>query len=285
MNLLNIAANLIYPLVRKFSIRAAIRQQIMSNEVKKLCALVPDISNQQERESLSFDDFWDLKRRGMHAFQCRLMLQALKNFKKPEINVVDIGVSAGTHMIYLRALTQNNIFLNTISVNLDPRAIKKIKERGLKAILKRAEEITPEDLGGREIDLFTTFEMVEHLHNPALFFRRLAKMTSCNFVVITVPLLRQSRVGLHSIRQGMSEKIFAEDEHIFELCPEDWTLLLLHAGWRVKENRMYYQYPRHLPLVSYLFRKLWTHKDFEGFWGAILEKDTTISDLYQDWET
>jgi hypothetical protein len=23
---------------------------------------------------------------------------------------------------------------------------------------------------------------------------------------------------------------------------------------------------------------------FEGFWGAILEKDTTLSDLYQDWE-
>ena len=283
--MLKTVANIIYPLVRKFSIRAAIRQQGMGNGIKKLCTLVPDISNQEARESLVFDDFWDLKRRGMHAFQCRLMLQALNNFQKPEMSVADIGDSAGTHMIYLRELTKNNLVLNTVSINLDPRAIKKIKERGLEAILKRAEEITSEDLGGREIDLFTSFQMVEHLHNPALFFRRLAKQISCNFIVITVPLLRKSRVGLHSIREGMSEKIFAEDEHIFELSPEDWTLLLLHAGWHVKESSRYYQYPRHLPLVSYLFWKLWEHKDFEGFWGAILEKDTTVSDLYQDWET
>jgi len=182
-------------------------------------------------------------------------------------------------------IKEESIILNSISVNLDPRAIKKIRNRGLPAIQIRAEDITSKDLDGKDIDLFTSFQMVEHLHNPALFFRRLAKKIDCRLMVVTVPLVCQSRVGLHSIRNGLNGKIYAEDEHIFELSPSDWILLFLHAGWRVKESLHYYQYPRNIPLVSLLLRKIWIQCDYEGFWGAVLQKDTSISDSYQDWET
>jgi len=180
-------------------------------------------------------------------------------------------------------LTKDKFDVETISINLDPRAIEKIRARGLKAILKRAEDIEPEDIEGG-IDLFPSFEMVEHLHNPAIFFRRIAKKSSCRRMLITVPYLKQSRVGLHYVRRRSREIIYAEDEHIFELSPEDWMLLLLHSGWKVTFSKIYYQYPTRWPVISSFLRWFWKTSDFEGFWAAILEKETTYSDLYKDWE-
>lgn len=159
--------------------------------------------------------------------------------------------------------------------------MEKIKARGLEARLCRAEDL---DLPGIDIDLFTSFEMVEHLHNPAIFFHRLAKKSTCQKLLITVPYRKNSRVGLHHVRNRSQGIVFAEDAHIFELSPEDWTLLMLHAGWKVAHSEIYYQYPRKWPIISQLMAYYWRTLDYEGFWGVILEKDLTWADCYQDWE-
>ncbi len=266
-----------------WSLVKACKQQRLSDLVETLRKIAPDISKQESRENLKFNAYLELKRRAMHAFQCKLILKAVENVSADKLVIVDIGDSAGTHMLYLKKLTKDKFNVETVSVNLDPRAVEKIKLRGLKAILKRAEEIELEDVGG-DVDLFTSFEMVEHLHNPAIFFRRIAKKQSCKRMLITVPYLKQSRVGLHHVRSRSQEIIYAEDEHIFELNPTDWTLLFLHSGWKVTFSKIYYQYPTGWPIVSIFLRWFWKTSDFGGFWGAILEKETTYSDLYKDWE-
>lgn len=271
----------IVELISRWSIRAALSQNGYRELVGKLREIVPDISNQESSEKETFNDYWELKRRALQAFQCTMMLRALERFPSGNLIVADIGDSAGTHMLYLKELAKDKFEIDTISVNLDPRAIEKIRARGLTAILSRAEDL---DLGEKHIDLFTSFQMVEHLHNPANFFRRIAKRSACNRMVITLPYLKNSRVGLHHTRNKTNKPFFAEDEHIFELSPADWTLLLLHAGWRVAYSEIYYQYPRRLPVVSQILSWYWRTTDYEGFWGAILERDTTFSDLYQDWE-
>lgn len=269
-------------MISKWSIQSAFSRNGLGCLTEKLRKIVPDISNQQESEKGSFNDYWELKRRALQSFQCSMMFKALEHYSPSgKLTVVDIGDSAGTHMIYLKELTRGKFDIDTVSVNLDPRAIEKIKARGLSAVLCRAEEI---DIGGKKIDLFASFQMVEHLHNPSIFFHRLAEKSSCNRMVMTVPYLKKSRVGLHHIRNRTGKIIFAEDEHIFELNPEDWTLLLLHSGWRVVYSEVYYQYPRRVPIISQMLSRYWRKTDFEGFWGAILEKDTTFSDYYQDWE-
>ena len=247
----------------------------------KLRSIVPDVSEQESSDKQFFNAYWERKRRSLQAFQCSLMLRFLEKEKPGPLTVVDIGDSAGTHMLYLRELTKGRLDIDTISVNLDPRAIEKIKARGLKALHCRAEEL---DLKGQHVDFFTSFQMVEHLHNPAIFFHRLAKKTSVSGMIVTLPYLKTSRVGLHQIRYGNTKQIPAEEEHIFEFCPEDWTLLFLHSGWRVSYSEISYQYPRHIPGLSWLLKLFWRHSDYEGFWGVILEKDTTFSDLYLDWE-
>lgn len=267
-------------IISAWSVRMASSENSLTDLSRLLREIVPDISDQEESEKDAFNAYWELKRRTLQAFQCRMMLKALENNTGNDVTVVDIGDSAGTHMLYLKELTKDRYRIDTISVNLDHRAIEKIRARGLCAILCRAEEL---DLGDKKVDLCTSFQMVEHLHNPAIFFRRLAVMAECKRMVITVPYLRCSRVGLHHIRAKSRDVIYAEDEHIFELNPEDWTLLMLHSGWRVMSSHIYYQYPRMLPIAREVLGWFWRRTDFEGFWGAILEKDTTISDLYQDW--
>jgi len=263
-----------------FSLRHALRENHLTDRMKQLAAIAPDITTQYTRP-LEWSDALELKIRGMHAFQVEMMLEALQPLPSHKITVVDIGDSAGTHMLYLQEITQGHLQVDTLSVNLDPRAVKKIKALGLEAILCRAEDLV---LPGGDIGLFTSFEMVEHLHNPAIFFYRLAKKSSCRKILITVPYVKTSRVGLQHVRRGSREVVFAEDEHIFELSPADWALLMRHSGWRITQSKVYYQYPRKWPIISQLMAYYWRTQDYEGFWGAILERDTVFADCYQDWE-
>jgi hypothetical protein len=280
MQSLGVAPKAITDNIDSYSIRHALRENRLIAWVKQLAAIAPDIATQYSRPQ-EWSDTLELKMRGMHAFQVAMMLKALQPLPSHKITVVDIGDSAGTHMLYLKEITQDSLQVETLSVNLDPRAVAKIKARGLEAILCRAEDLA---LPGVDIGLFTSFEMVEHLHNPAIFFYRLAKKSSCRKILITVPYVKTSRVGLQHVRHGSREVIFAEDEHVFELSPADWALLMRHSGWRVSYSEIYYQYPRKWPIISQLMAYYWRTRDFEGFWGAILERDTVFADCYQDWE-
>jgi len=266
------------------SLLAAQKEQGLSATVDKLRRIVPDISSQESRVVDNFGSFDELKRRNLHGFQCQLMMEALRFIDKKRFTVVDVGDSAGTHMLYLKDLSKDAWELDSLSINLDPRAIKKIRSRGLKALLKRAEEIDSADLDSGEIGFITSFEMIEHLHNPALFFRRLAKMSPCSVMVISVPFMAASRVGLHHIRNHSPANIYAEDEHVFELSPDDWRLLFLHSGWRTVRQKVYWQYPRKYVILRQLLGRFWRQYDYEGFWGAILVRDLSYSDRYLDWE-
>lgn len=262
-----------------FSLRSSIWQHGRGGMIQRLRELVPDVSRQENTETLAFNDYWELKRRHLQDFQCQLMLNALSSIPSKSLTVVDIGDSAGTHFIYLKNLMPPDRRIRTLSVNLDSRAIEKIRARGLEAIHCRAEELSLE----HPVDLFMSFEMLEHLHNPALFLHRLAKRPDKSRLLLTVPFLRRSRVGLHYTRRESLDLIHAEDEHIFELCPADWTLLFRHSGWKVSWSRICLQYPD-WPLVGSVLGRWWRRVDYEGFWGVLLEKDPALSDRYLDWE-
>lgn len=264
-----------------FSLNRALSERKMTELVSRLRSIVSDISGQESSEEDVFNEYWELKRRALQAFQCSLMQRALEYFNKRDLSVIDIGDSAGTHMLYLKELAGDRFNIETLSVNLDSRAIEKIKARGLNALLCRAEDL---NLKGYRTDLFTSFEMVEHLHNPAIFFRRLSKQSECQRMVITVPYMKNSRVGLHNVRKGYQGLVYSENEHIFELSPADWKLLLLHSGWKVTYGETFYQYPRRIPVISQVLSFYWRKTDFEGFWGAIIEKETSFAEQYLDWE-
>ena len=70
------------------------------------------------------------------------------------MTIVDIGDSAGTHLLYLNELFGE---IRSLSVNLDVNAVKKIKQKGLDAIHARAEELEKFNINA---DLFLSFQTV-----------------------------------------------------------------------------------------------------------------------------
>lgn len=250
----------------------------------KLSKIIPDLVDQYTTFSINMNDtFLVNKVRGQHAFQISIVLRAvnlLKNKKKDNfINIIDIGDSSGTHLLYLKNLLKSKN-MRSLSVNIDQLAIDRIKARGLEAILCKAEEIHLR----KEIikpDIFLLFETLEHLFNPIEFLHNIAVNSPCQYFAITVPYVHKSRVGLHHIRKNYQRDVFAENTHIFELSPDDWNLLFLFSGWEIVFSDRYTQYPKGFPLnlTKYFWRKI----DFDGFYGVILRKKLKISEYYKDW--
>jgi hypothetical protein len=257
------------------SIKSAIKEQGLNSLMTTLCNIVPDITHQYSNFEVR-THLLNTKVRALHAFQLSLVDKVIKEIDKPII--VDIGDSAGTHLQYLLGLYSDNKKIECLSVNLDDKAVERIRKKGLSAVHTRAEDLQNYDI---KADIFLCFEILEHLMNPCCLLQELSSNTNAEFLIVTVPYLKSSRVGLHHIRGARKDVVNAENTHIFELSPEDWKLVFKHSGWTILEESVYLQYPkRHFWFVT---KPLWKKFDFEGFYGVILKRDNTWSSKYLDW--
>lgn len=273
----------VYQSLSARSLRAAHREQGLAALCDRLREITPDLRDQY---TTSFDEgeytrYWEVKMRGLHAFQMRSALDALESVGGDGLVVADIGDSSGNHAAYIHALTPENKISRFISVNLDAEAVDKIRAKGGEAILCRAEDLS---LEGVRPDLIVSFETIEHLTDPARFLHGLAANHVSDHLLITVPYRRDSRFGGAHMRMPegrMAQSMTAEEVHIFEFSPDDWTLLARFAGWKPVFRRTYLQYPKFsaLRLTAPLWRKL----DFEGFLALFLERDLGLAQRYADW--
>lgn len=260
------------------SLNEALREQRLFSLNRELADIVPDIRDQYSTFRLNTPYLIE-KVRGQHAFQISLVNEAVERIdKKENLKIVDIGDSAGTHIKYIQEIFKRKS-IQCVSINFDEDAVDKIKRQGLKALCVRAEELVKKY--SIDADVFLSFEMLEHLLSPIDFLKNLSANTSCELFVVTVPFLRKSRVGLHSIRNGNSAILNAERTHIFELSPQDWKLIFKFTGWHVVFEKIYLQYPKkHWLMIT---KPYWENFDFEGFYGLILRKDNSYSSKYADW--
>jgi 2-polyprenyl-3-methyl-5-hydroxy-6-metoxy-1,4-benzoquinol methylase len=270
--------NLIFK-VLEYSIVWALKSQNLFELFKQLKLIVPDISKQYSTFTIN-GSYLETKVRGQHAFQLSLANKAIKmnDKRNSHTTIVDIGDSSGTHLKYLKSIHGE---INAISVNSDPIAVEKIRSAGLNAIESRAELLNQNPDFNSEVDIFLSFEMLEHLLNPIDFLYQMSTKSNCKYFVITIPFLRKSRVGLHQLRNIRNKADFnAERTHIFELSDLDWNLIFNFSGWKVVYSKKYLQYPKFFPanLLKYPWRKI----DFEGFYGVILEIDHSTSSRYKD---
>lgn len=256
------------------SIQNAVAEQGLAATMRALEHACPDVRSQYTSWAVE-SPYMVTKVRAQQSFQVALAASVLDRLHGGI--VVDIGDSAGTHVQYLKSRYPAKPF-TFLSVNMDGQAVQRIRGRGLDAVQARAE-----DFLGMSVkpDVVMSFEMLEHLSDPAVFLHRLAEQTSCRYLIVTVPYLAQSRVGLHHIRQRLEAPVDSERTHLFELSVEDWALLFAHAGWRVSSERIYRQYPRWSWLR--VMQPVWRTRDFEGFYGAVLVPDRTWSSRYTSW--
>lgn len=257
------------------SIRGAVKEQKLQNLFEKIKTIVPDISEQYSSFKVD-SSYLNEKVRALHAFQIALVGKVVEEFAQPTI--VDIGDSAGTHIQYLRGLYGTEKQIKCLSVNLDAKAVAKIQAKGIEAIQARAEDLKDYNIN---TDIFLCFETLEHLMNPCFFLHELSSKTNATYLIITVPYVSGSRVGLHHIRKGKQEEVNAETTHIFELNPKDWKLLVQHSGWEIYYDQIYLQYPR-LGILR-VTKPLWQRFDAEGFYGMILKRNMKWANQYTDW--
>jgi len=257
------------------SLASSAKEQGLVDMTEKLKKIVPDITDQYTQFKVD-TPYLEANVRNMHAFQISLISRIVDEFEK--LTIVDIGDSSGTHLQYILGLYSKDKDIKCLSGNLDKEAVDKIKKKGLEATHARAEDLHEYNIYA---DVFLCFEMLEHLMNPCAFLHDLSTKTNAKYLIVTIPYLNRSRVGLHHLRKKNNRKVYAENTHIFELSPEDWKLLIKHSGWNVEYEQIYLQYPkRNLYLLT---KPLWKRKDFEGFYGLILKRDQTYSSRYADW--
>lgn len=273
----------LYQRLSAASIEAAVTEQGLAPLAQRLRQIIPDISDQYTGgfDRVEYERYWEKKMRGLHAFQVRLMLDAVAGIGRKGLVLADIGDSSGNHARYLQTVADAGLIERVVSVNLDPVAVDKVRAKGGDAILARAEEM---DLEGTRPDLFMSFEMVEHLTDPIRFLHRLAERGSADYLLMTVPLSPKSRFGGADLRQPetqMPARFTAEEVHLFELTPPDWLILGRFAGWQPIFQRIYRQYP--LRSALRLTAPLWTKLDFPGFWGVLLKRDLGVARRYADW--
>ena len=268
-----------------------IRSLISSNKQRgeallkeKLTKICPDLSDQYSNSEVDMNNRYVVEKlRCQHTFQISLAMKAVELLSdKKKVTIGDIGDSAGTHVLYLqKLLTEKGLEVDAFSVNLDENAINKIQKKGLKAIHCRAEELHAKE--NVKVDIFLSYEMIEHLFNPIAFLYSIASLTDCEYFVISVPNVYRSRVGLSHIRNKKPtlKGVDAESTHIFELSPDDWNLIFQFSGWEVVYEDRYVQYPKWnlLGLTKYIWRKF----DFDGFYGVILKKNLSYANRYKDW--
>lgn len=259
----------------KKSLVQAQKEQGIDSLAQKLKQIVPDITEQYSCFKVE-GAYLETKVRAQHAFQISLVNKIINEFNNPTL--VDIGDSSGTHLQYLTGLYQKNKTLRCLSVNLDVEAVKKIQSKGFEAVHARAENLEQYNINA---DIFLCFETLEHLMDPAHFLYELSEKTKASYLIITVPYVSQSRVGLYHLRNQRAENVYAENTHIFEFCPTDLKLLAQHTGWKVSDEQIYLQYPKYN--IMRVTKPLWKKYDFEGFYGLILKRDNTWSKRYLDW--
>jgi hypothetical protein len=271
------------------SVRAAAKEQKINKIAVHLSKVVPDLTKQYTTAKLE-TEVLRVRARLLHAFQISFTLKAIEYILRCKANpksffIVDVGDSSGTHLQYLKAILMQNKSYSSykfryLSVNIDPVAIEKIRSQGLDAVLCRAEELC--EKYNLKADLFLSFEMLEHLHDPISFMDTISRHSISEYFVITVPYVAQSRVGLHHIRNQQHRDVYAENTHIFELTPSDWKLIFLHSGWEVIEEKIYRQYP--LKSIWIFTKPIWKKYDFEGFYGVILKRNRKWADCYSNFQ-
>lgn len=273
----------LYQTLSAKSIEAAIREQSLENICTRLREIVPQLTDQysHDLDREEYARYWEIKMRGNHAFQIDSALRALEEIGGNDLTLVDLGDSSGNHCQYLKALAPPAQISRTISVNLDPVAVEKIRCKGGEAILCRAEELEEQ---GLRPDLMLLFETLEHFTDPLRFLRSMATEGNIENILLTVPYRQNSRFGGALLRQPeetIPTEITPEEVHIFELSPDDWSLMARLAGYRTSFRRVYRQYPQRSTFR--VLKPLWHKYDFEGFLALFLRRDRSLSDRYTGW--
>lgn len=148
-----------------------------------------------------------------------------RNYGVPMGLLVEVGAGFGT---FASLAQESGLFGQVVAVEPTPEMARACRQRGVRVLAKRVEEVGAEIEGA---DLVCSFEVIEHLHQPALFLeqcRRLLKPGG--LLVVSCPNGEGFDVSLLG-----SHGDVIDAEHLNYFNPESLTTLVEGNGFKVLE--------------------------------------------------
>lgn len=190
---------------------------------------------------------------------------------------LDVGDCDGAMRLLLREYLRD-FSLDSLGINLQLEAVEKIRQKGLPAECIDAMEFGKT---GREYDIVSIFETLEHLPNPLGFLENIHGAVR-HRLIISVPFVHQSRVSLRYLDKNWDKNKVPtiENTHIFELSPLDWDKIFRHTGWRIEQQWRLEQFPKS-GFLRLIMQQAWKKISFGRFWFVCLTKDMTYQKRFR----
>jgi len=139
--------------------------------------------------------------------------------------IIDVGAGFGT---FCQEMKKAGSFKRVIALEPNPSLAKTCSKRGLEVVNKRIEEAKFD----YDVDVVTSFEVIEHLFSPKDFILGCKSVLSKNgIIVITCPNIKG--FDLSTLRE-LSENI--DTEHLNYFNPDSLTKLFNSCGFEVIEK-------------------------------------------------
>ena len=261
------------------AVRAAVKQDRQLQLMWNLSASVlPDLKDHFATCQVSAED--QVRLRLLLCAQAVFVHRVIDALTKKNCEVngwVDVGDSDGAaRLLFLKNASHLKGF-RTFGVNFEPEAVELIRSKGLEAECMNAMDLHKK---GLSFDIVSLFETLEHMPDPVGFLERIHQVVGLR-LLISVPLIRSSRVGLNYLTHKWNPewKPGYSNNHFFEFSPRDWNKLFKHAGWTVETEWKVRQFPKSGPL-NWLMSFAWRKISFEGFWFVSLKKVETFSSRF-----
>lgn len=153
-----------------------------------------------------------------------------------------------------------------VSLNILDSCVKQILSAGGRPV-KGDVQMTP--FQDKSFDYALCFETLEHLENPILGLKELARV--CNKkIFISIPWVEKTRIHEVNYMLNCPEV----EQHVFEFSPADFAKVVTHAGLKITYYKEITIFPKiHNPFHNFLLKKFYYPSFFPKLQFYELTKD------------
>ncbi len=153
--------------------------------------------------------------------------QIIKRFGDGGEKIIDIGGGYGIFAEEMQSLSGNSVMV----IEPGPYLANSCRDRGIDVIEKFLEDVKDNDLPNSK-RAFVSFELFEHLHDPALFLKQLSELMQSGDLFIFTTL---SGTGIDIQVLWEDSKSVSPPHHLNFLNPHSVKLLLERVGLKLLE--------------------------------------------------
>lgn len=158
--------------------------------------------------------------------RAKKIISVIKKYKVKKNAIMDIGAGFGT---FCKVMNKINFFKNVYALEPNPHNAENCRKKLIKTFNTSIEKINPKLL--KDIDVVTSFEVIEHICYPRKFLKKINKVLKKNTILVfTCP----NGLGFETIVLQKKADTF-DHEHLNYFNPYSAKLMTEKCGFKVLE--------------------------------------------------